>query len=272
MEQIAKGAGHPPIDLSNINIHLANGIPQEESRLLANAKIAYLSIPQRLWPSERNDGKPSQHYHLTQIPFDARIIAETGLAKTYQLLLHFEKTRWDYSSKEILDLIASQFQKMSMELGEILEPIAPLCSAKGPKSWNGMTKVHLRNPTTNGNALLTGTRIFSLILDEELTIPKISKGYDSLTPNDLLTVTISSPNLSQMPPHEILTEIVVSSFRRGQEYEISQVHKQKEDAKAYLVGTLPEQCKKLVLHQVTVNREILQSRIASEESFTKKEI
>jgi hypothetical protein len=86
-------------------------------------------------------------------------------------------------------------------------------------------------------------------------------------------VTISSPNLSQMPPHEILTEIVVSSFRRGQEYEISQVHKQKkDDAKAYLVGTSPEQCKKLVLHQLIVNREILQPRIASDESFTKKEI
>jgi hypothetical protein len=209
---------------------------------------------------------------LTQIPFDAGIIAETGFAKTYQLLLHFEKTRRDYSSKEILDLTASQFQQLNMELGEILEPIAPLCSAKGTKPWNGMTKVHLRNPTSDGNALLTGTRVFSLILDEELTIPKISKRYDSLASNDLLTVTISSPNLSQMPPHEILTEIVTSSFCRGQEYEISQVHKQKEDAKAYLVGTSPEQCKKLVLHQVIVNHEILQSRTASEESFTKKEI
>jgi hypothetical protein len=50
------------------------------------------------------------------------------------------------------------------------------------------------------------------------------------------------------------------------------VHKQKDDAKAYLVGTSPEQCKRLVLHQVTVNCEILQPRISSEVSFTKKEI
>jgi hypothetical protein len=92
MEQIAKDAGHPPIDLSNINAHLTNGIPQDESRVLANARIAYPRIPQKLWPYERSDGKPSQHYHLTQIPFDAGIIAETGLAKTYQLLLHFERT------------------------------------------------------------------------------------------------------------------------------------------------------------------------------------
>jgi hypothetical protein len=63
--------------------------------------MAYPRIPQKLWPSERSDGKPSQHYHLIQIPFDAGIIVETGLAKTYQLLLHFERIRWDYSSKGV---------------------------------------------------------------------------------------------------------------------------------------------------------------------------
>ena len=66
-------------------------------------------------------------------------------------------------------------------------------------------------------------------------------------------------------------EIVVSSFCRGQEYEISQVHKQKEDAKTYqiLVETLLEQYKRLVLNQVTVNCKFLQSKISSEVSFTK---
>jgi hypothetical protein len=51
-----------------------------------------------------------------------------------------------------------------------------------------------------------------------------------------------------------------------------QVHNQKDEAKVYLVGVSPEQCKKLVLHQVTVNRKVLQSNIASGESYTKKEI
>jgi hypothetical protein len=59
-----------------------------------------------------------------------------------------------------------------------------------------MTKVHLQIPTIDGHALLTKIRIFSLNLDEELKIPKIAKAYDSLAPNDLLTVTISSPNLN----------------------------------------------------------------------------
>jgi hypothetical protein len=225
-----------------------------------------------LWPTARNDGKPGQHYHLTQIPFDAEIVPETGYAKTYQILLHFEKTLRDYSSKEISELIAAQLLTMGMDTGEILEPIAPLCSARGAKPWNDMIKIHLKNPETNGQALLTGARVFSLQLDKETRIPKIAKGYNNLAANDLLTVIISSPNLRFLPQHEILTDIIVTSFSRGQEYEIPQVHKLKAKAKAYLVGESPEQCKKLALHQVSVQQEILQPKIASKESYTKKVI
>ena len=64
----------------------------------------------------------------------------------------------------------------------------------------------------------------------------------------------------------------MTSFSRGHEYEISQVHKISNEAKTYLVGTSAEKYKKLVMHQVTMNREILQPKIASEDSFTKKEI
>jgi hypothetical protein len=64
----------------------------------------------------------------------------------------------------------------------------------------------------------------------------------------------------------------LTTFYKGQEYEIPQVHKLKDEAKAYLVDALLKQCKKLVLHQVTVNQKILQPKIASEGSFTKKEI
>jgi hypothetical protein len=160
---------------------------------------------------------------------------------------------------------------MRIDLGEILEPIASLCSARGSKPWNGMVKVHLKNPETKGQALLAGTRIFSLTLDNEVRISKIAKGYDNLAANDLLTVTVSSPNLCHLPQHEILTDIVTTSFCRGQEYEITQVHKTKGEAKAYLVCASSEQSRKLLLHQATVHHEILQPKVASEETFTKKE-
>jgi hypothetical protein len=225
-----------------------------------------------LWPTARKDGKPSQHYHLMQIPFDAEIVPETGYAKTYQILLHFGKTLRVYSSKEVTELVAAQLLTMGMDTGEILEPIAPLCSARGAKPWNNMVKIHLKNPETHGQALLTGARVFLLQLDNEIRIPKIAKGYNNLAAKKLLTITISSPNLRSLPQHEILTEIIVTSFHRGQEYKIPQVHKLKDEAKAYLVGASPKKCKKLELHQVSVQQEILQPKIASKESYTKKVI
>jgi hypothetical protein len=123
MEQLVSEDGQHPIDQSDINIHLVNGLLHDEARILSNASISFPRVLQQLWPNIRQDGKPRQHYHLTQIPFDAEISSDTGNAKTYQILLHFEKTSRDYSSKEITVMTTEQFQKMCMELGEILEPI-----------------------------------------------------------------------------------------------------------------------------------------------------
>jgi hypothetical protein len=150
MEQLARVAGQQPFDLSDINSHLARGISQDEAKILSSSKISFPRIPQMLWPSARKDSKPRQHYHLTQIPFDAEIVPETGYAKTYQILLHFEKPLRDYSSKEISELATAQLSSMGMDTGEILEPIALLCSARGAKPWNGMIKIHLKYPKTDG--------------------------------------------------------------------------------------------------------------------------
>ena len=141
----------------------------------------------------RKDGKPGQYYHLTQIPFDYEIVLETKYAKTYQILLHFEKTLRVYSSKEVTELITAQLLTMGMDMGEILEPIALLYSVRGTKPWNGMIKIHLKNPETHSQVLLTGAKVFSLQLNNEIRIPKIAKGYNNLATNKLLTIPISNP-------------------------------------------------------------------------------
>jgi hypothetical protein len=104
---------------------------------------------------------------------------------------------------------------MDIELGNILEPIAPLCSTKANNPWNGMIKVHLRKPQIAGLALLTGIRIFVMLLDGELKVPKIAKGFDNLAYNDMLTVNISDETLKGVVHHDVLTKIVVTSFYRG---------------------------------------------------------
>jgi hypothetical protein len=84
-----------------------------------------------------------------------------------------------------------RFQKMDIELGELCEPIAPLSNSKND-AWNSITRIHLKRLEIDGNALLEGTRIFALELDEETIIAKISRGFDSVAANDELTLKIAS--------------------------------------------------------------------------------
>jgi hypothetical protein len=79
-------------------------------------------------------------------------------------LLNFEKPTIAYTSQEIIDMTKTRLQKMDIELGELKEPIAPLCNAKND-TWTGLMHIHLKSPETDGNALLEGAKIFALELD-----------------------------------------------------------------------------------------------------------
>ena len=109
---------------------------------------------------------------------------------------------------------------MDIELGELCEPIAPLCNSKND-AWNGFTCVHLKRPELDGIALLEGTRIFALELNEETTIAKISRGFDSLVANNELTVKISSKSLPNLPAHKLFELMVRDSFKRNKEFKIT---------------------------------------------------
>ena len=158
---------------------LQAGIPSEEACELVSAQIAFPRTLQQLWPFSCNDNVPGQQYHLIQIPFDVEIDSLTGYARTYQILLHFEKPLKPYTSKEIVELVTKRFQKMDIALGNILEPIAPLCSPKDSRPWNGMVKVHLKDPNKDAEALLTSKRVFAMEFDDCLRVPKISKSFDT---------------------------------------------------------------------------------------------
>ena len=95
----------------------------------------------------------------------------------YNILFHYEKPN-NYNSNEIINLTTSRLQAMEIELGDIVEPIAPLCGARGNKNWNGMNRIDLKNPNEDGIELLERKCIFALVIDETLT--KVCKGYDNL--------------------------------------------------------------------------------------------
>ena len=112
---------------------------------------------------------------------------------------------------------------MKMELGNIVQPIAPLCSTKGDKAWNGMIKMHLKKPDIDGVALLEGRRVFALALDGTLTVAKIAKGFSLIAPTDQPSTKITRAFLGFFEPQTIISKIVKDSFRRRLEFEIMQV-------------------------------------------------
>ena len=79
---------------------------------------------------------------------------------------------------------------MDIALGDILEPSVPLCSPKDSRPWNGMVKVHFKDPSKHAEALLIGKRVFAMEFDDCLRVPKISKNFDNTTPKELLAVRV----------------------------------------------------------------------------------
>ena len=142
----------------------------------------------------------------------------------YQILLNFEKPTIANTNQEITDMTSARLQKMNIELGDLREPIAPLCNTKN-ETWNGLIRIHLKKPEIDGNALLEGTRIFALELDEETTVAKVSRGFDNIASNEDLTLKITSKSLSTIPSHKLFEMIVIDSFNRNKDFEITQVLK-----------------------------------------------
>jgi hypothetical protein len=156
MELLAKDNDIPTQDVHmSIREMIRRGYKENEAAEAHTANISFPRIPQQKWPSTRQDGRSGHHFHLTQIPFDVEVNPQTGFALVYHILLNFAKPTTIYNSKEIIDMTKERFQKMEIELGELCEPIAPLCNSKND-AWNGITRVHLKNPETDGNALLEG--------------------------------------------------------------------------------------------------------------------
>jgi hypothetical protein len=174
----------------------------------------------------------------------------------YHILLNFEKPTVAYTSQEITVMTQTRLEKMNIELGELREPIALLCNAKND-TWNGLTRIHLKRPKIDGNALLDGTRIFVLELDEETTVAKISRGFDNIASNDDLTLKVTSKSLSTIPSHKLLEMIVRDSFSRNKEFEITQVLKGVDSDHAYVVATSPDQRSNILRSSIAIEGELI---------------
>jgi hypothetical protein len=156
MELIAEDNAAPLKEVTtSIQKLIRLGYRENQAAEIHTAKTSFSQIQQQRWPSSRANGRSRHHYYLTQVPSDVEFNPGTVFALVYHIHLNFEKPLVPYTSQEIIDMTKTKLQKMSMELGELREPIALLCNSK-TDTWNGITRVHIKYLEIDGNALLEG--------------------------------------------------------------------------------------------------------------------
>jgi hypothetical protein len=112
--------------------------------------------------------------------------------------LHFEKPKTTYTGDTIITLAKERFQSMNIELG---------------------------NPAMDGKQMLCRLRVFALELDGCPTVAKVAKGHDNPALQGELSVKIKGETLASKDACELLIKIIKDSFRRGHEFEITQLNK-----------------------------------------------
>lgn len=276
METFAYEAGIPPLHITTpVEELIAMGYVANEARELRTARISFPRVRQKLWPTSRPDSVEGQHVNITQLPFDIEVNPMTNLSLDYHILLHFEKPATPFSQDQIMKKILLRFQDMQIPLGDqIGEPVAILYH--GPKTarvWSGMAKIHLQHPEEDGKSLLQGTRIFAITLDNEaLTVAKVAKSYDPLAPSNLLTVKIHTDTIRHLESHQLFKSIVEESFRRGHEFEITQVQKNTIEAYGWIVTTSPEQVEKLGRSKIPILGELISPAVPSEDQLSREDV
>ena len=276
METIAYEADIPPFSTTTTSEELiASKYVASEAVEFRSASMSFSRVQQKLWPTTRPNGIDGQHINITKLPFDIEINPKTNLSLDYHILLHFEKPNTPFSQDQVMKKLLIQFQTMEIQLEDLIgEPIAVLCH--GPKTarvWSGLAKVHLKHPSKDGIALLSGKKIFAITLDNDaLTIAKIAKTYDFLAPSILLTIKINTDNIRELVVHQLFKTVVEESFKRGHKFEPTQVQKTPGETYEWLIITSPEQVKKISRYKIPILGELLTPVISSGDQLSRDDV
>ena len=270
MEKLVIEEGATPISTPTpIHSLIKSGFSEKEAKEFQKAVISYPHVEQTCFPLHRPDGIAGQHFNITQLPFEIETDPDTGLSQDYHVAIYFQKPIHQYTHAEILVATQARLKEMKIALGsKIAEPIAILCRNGSSRHWAGTIKLHLKYPGVDGINLLSGVRPFILTLDEEMTVGKVCKSYNTIAKNNLLSVKISSPSLENITSHGLFKEVLEESFKRGQELEITGVQKNLKETWAWIVAPTPTQAEKIVKFKATFRNEIIPTTIKTGEKLS----
>lgn len=228
------------------------GMSEKEALECQNCVSSYPYVPQEMWPSINDLGE--QDYHHTQIPSGIDVC--DGFAMDYHIALFFQLDDMIIPKEEALEKIIKRLDDMKILLGdEISDPIAIMCT-HGGKQWSGHAKIHLKNVQEDGTNLLHGLRPFIIRLsDNKFHKGKICKSYDTIASSEMLSIKVTSDSLKDENWFTVFEEIIIESFKRGHNYEITHVRKVESHNYAWIVATSPEQVTNIRKNKITFGHE-----------------
>ena len=166
----------------------------------------------------------------------------------------------------ILNLTKERLKAMKIEVGEVLgEPLAVLCF-HGTKRWSGVIKLHLKNPKMDGYGLLCGLRLFILKLGRFLhAIGKTCKSFDTIAIASMFSVKVTTQSIKGKEWYDLFEEIVGDGFRRGLDFEITNVQKSADAEFAWIKAPSPEEAKRIKALKISFFNEIVDINFVSNE-------
>ena len=105
--------------------------------------------------------------------------------------------------------------------------------------------------------MLKGIRPFILNLDDKSTLEKVCKIWDFIARNILLSCKVDNPLLLDTTSSKLYFEVLAENFRRGYDYEVTNVQKNTGETWAWLIAATPKQAEKMEKHKIPYFHEVM---------------
>jgi hypothetical protein len=213
------------VEGKNVEELRKKGVPDLEIQEWMTLGHAFPHTYQELTPFTRTHCIPGNFLHLTQLSSNTMTDLVIGLAKTYQIIIRFDKGYGYYNKAHIQEMAAKRFKQMNIGLSACYrEPIEAYVH-KFTKKWGGFLKVDLLSPKNDTYPLLRGDRPFMLPIGSAgaKIIGKVEKGYALKTSE--LQLHVFREGLAGYTTNELHKELVATAYLAGMEIEFAKIDK-----------------------------------------------
>lgn len=250
-EAIALERGKLPLREKRTNYEFeCLGTPPSEIIEFRTLRHAFPRVAQKLFPNERPDAVPGQHFHFTQVPHNEKTNQETGLSEGYQITIRFDMGFKSMNRNDVKNACLARLHKMAISLGTDYTNSLDIGSSSVTKNWAGFIKIHLKRPHVDGIALLRGTRAFALELEGgEMVIGKVEKGYELVTQARNLRLHLKGDTLRDIHAHSLFRTLVRESYYEGKQHEFMSLTKPDATKDFAFLTLLSEETRDTILTQ-----------------------